>query len=614
MPALLARRLAAALVLALAQVLLAAAALARAGGGGGYSGGSSGGGSSSGGFSSGGGRSGGGGGDLGVFDLLMIAAVIGFAIWSQVQQRKREAERRLAARERARELTARLRDGDAPFDAPAFLDRAELAFRKVQRAWSQQDLGPVRAFLSDGVQERFGVQLQEQRELGYRNPVSDVVVQLAEIVEVRSDAHFDHLAVRFTVRATDLRVRLETLDEIPGSRRRERFVEIWSFVRGRGAVPNGDGGLIESRCPSCGAPIDPGLGWRCPSCSSRLRGSPRDWVLSEITQQAEWRAGRGDGLPGLKAHQERDPGFTVPNLEDRASVLFWRKLDADRRGSARSLGSVARPEFLAEHAARLLESGRTFLGDCAVGSVELLGLLPGEAWDRALLEVRWEGSFFDREASDPPRNTGRRSVRRSLMVLARRAGVASDLSECIATAHCPRCGAPDAGSEEGACSWCGTALNDGTRGWLLDAFHPWDADEAGALRVELGPREAAAPDPATPLGAGLFAWALHLARADGGLGAGERLLLRRLARRIGLSPRSARALLEVARQGRLEPELPAAAEEAEAWLAELVALAVVDGRPSPLEQRLLWRLARRARVERPALEARLAARSGAATS
>ena len=89
----------------------------------------------------------------------------------------------------------------------------------------------------------------------------------------------------------------------------------------------------------------------------------------------------------MKALRALDPGFTVQNLEDRASVLFWRKLDSERRGSARSLGSVARAEFLAEHARRLEEGERYFLGDGAVGSVELQAILPGEAWDRALVEL-----------------------------------------------------------------------------------------------------------------------------------------------------------------------------------------------------------------------------------
>jgi hypothetical protein len=585
----------------------AGAALARAGGGGGYStGGASGGGASTGGLAG----SAGGGTAFGLFALLVVCAATGFWIFAKLQQGRRDEERRLAARERARELTTGLRDGENPFDAAAFLARVEVAFRKIQRAWSQQDLGPVRAFLSDGVQERFEVQLREQQELGYRNHMSAVAIHLAEVVEVRSAEHFDSVSVRITASATDYRVRLETLDEIPGSRRREHFVEVWSFVRGKEAVPEGELGLIEGCCPSCSAPIDPGVGWRCASCSSRLRGAPRDWVLTEITQQAEWRSGRTDGVAGVKAFRALDPGFTVQSLEDRASVLFWRKLDSERRGSARSLGSVARAEFLAEQARRLGEGERYFLGDCAVGSVELWALLPGETWDRALVEVRWEGSFFDREASDPPRDTGRRGVRRSLVTLVRRAGAQSDLAQCIASAHCPRCGAPDAGNEEGACGWCGTLLNDGQRGWLLDDFLAWSSDEAKALRSEAAPGDGSDRSQLSPRGVGLYAWAVRLALAEGGLGGLEPIALERIARRAGLHPGRARRLLEAGRRRELEPEEPADREEACRWLTELVALAAADGPVRGLEKRQLRRLARQAGLAKE-LQALLAARESA---
>ena len=595
------------LVLAAARLLVAGAALARAAGGGGYSGGSPSGGGGSAGSGSAGGSSGGGGG-FGLSDLVLVGAFIAFWIVAVARRGRRAQARRRAARESARQLTADLKDGERPFDADAFLARAELAFRKVQRAWSQQDLGPVRAFLSDGVHERFQVQLAEQRQLGYRNHLSGVAVHLAEIIEVRSGEHFDAVDVRITASATDSRVRLETLDEIQGSRRRERFVEVWSFLRAKGAAPEGGRGLIENACPNCGAPLGTGPGWRCDSCSGRLRVGPRDWVLAEITQRAEWRSGRGAVVAGAKDYRETDPGFTVQHLEDRASVIFWRKVESDRLGSARCLGSVARPEFLAEHARRLgaVDGERYFVGDCAVGSLDLHGVLPGEAWDRALVEVRWEGSVFDRAASDPPEDTRRRTVRRSLLVLARRAGTRSDLGRSVDSAHCPSCGAPDTGSEEGACSWCGTVLNDGQRDWLLEEVHPWHADEARVLRAEgAEPPDGPPHAPRLPGGTGLLAWAVQVSLADGRLARRERRGLARLASRVGVHPRRAGQLLEAGRRGNLEPELPASPEEAREWLAELARLAVAGGPLRAGEERPIRTLAGKAGIHAKELDSLL---------
>ena len=198
-------------------------------------------------------------------------------------------------------------------------------------------------------------------------------------------------------------------------------------------------------------------------------------------------------------------------------------------------------------------------------------------------------------------------MRRSLVVLARRAGVQSDRGELIASAHCPRCGAPDAGNEEGACGWCGTLLNDGQRGWLLDDFLSWGSDEAEALRSEAGPGERPALDRQPPLGVGLYAWAVRLALAEGGLAGLERLALPRIARRVGVHPGRARRLLEAGRRRELEPEEPADREEAWLWLAELVGLAAAAGPVRGLEKRQLRLLARQAGLEKE-LQALLATR------
>ena len=59
-----------------------------------------------------------------------------------------EQQLRARRRKRSQELARRLCDAGADFDEARFLRRVRRAFQRVQDAWSQQDLSPVRAFLS----------------------------------------------------------------------------------------------------------------------------------------------------------------------------------------------------------------------------------------------------------------------------------------------------------------------------------------------------------------------------------------------------------------------------------------------------------------------------------
>ncbi|MDJ0852960.1 MAG: TIM44-like domain-containing protein [Myxococcota bacterium] len=604
----LARAGAAALFTALALAALDPAdAGARAGGGEGY--GSGGGSSYSGGGSSSYGGGGGGGGGIPLGDLPWwgwaallgpLAVLFGLAVLDGYRRYEKELRELAAERARARQAserrTATLRQRDPDFDPARFLARVAGAFARIQSAWSAQDLGPVRGWLSDSVAERFSVQLEEQRERGFRNRVADVEILVSEILEVESRELFDSMAVRIRAKATDERVDLETGKRIEGSRLvGAEFTEIWSFLRRRGARSRGGRGLLEGCCPGCGAPLDP-RSRDCESCGAALVGSPSDWVLCEITQAAEWQKRAGGGAFDAKRIRERDPGFSLEHLEDRASLLFWRWRDAVRRGDVGRLVSAADPRFVARERERLVGSTRV-LADCAVGSVHTLGILtPPEdtrgdgGRERAVVAIRWAGTRFRRGNFEKCHGESRRE---SWLVLGRRAGTRSDASRTLATARCAACGGPDAGESE-ACVWCGQPLNDGSQDWvLLDVVAEGDA-AARALRADLSEARhgASLPGGDRVSAAGLLAWAVRLCASDGAIGPSERRSLHRLARLSGLDAARLARWIQAALRDELECAEPKP-EEAAAWHAALDQLARHDGRVDPRERALLDELAAR---------------------
>lgn len=598
----------------------------RAGGGGGYSGGS---------YTSGGG----GGGEDGMGDLLFlliwlcfehpvigIPLLIAFVIFLIVSgQKGRQAARgqvihrgSLALTEQRRmAAVARLRSDDPDFDDLRFCDRVAQAFHKIQAAWSQQDLTSVRAFISDGIYERFSLQGIEQRQFGYRPRVENVVIRKMLLAQVSQDPFFDLVTVRIEASCVAYRVSLADGSYVSGLRVPDVFAEYWAFLRRRGVRTQDTPGLIEGHCPNCGADIALNQHARCKACDSLLRSGQFDWVLSEITQECEWVEAPPERIPGVERYRsERDPGFNVQHLEDLASVVFWRKAMADREGRVDALRKVAVPEFLAEYERVLTagEAGRAYWGDCAVGSVETRGVLAAspadnQPLDRVLVELRWSGSRFERTANGPPRRTDLKAAFHHLYVFVRRPGVKTDVGQSVSSSHCPLCGAPEMDLTTNACEFCGEVLNDGAHDWNLgqvllsadsdarELIHLAYQQDLGAngqpiTAQAIGPPPVAAENH-SPHGTALLEWAITMALADHELDRRERAMIERVARYRHVPAAQVEALIETARRGELVAPEPASDEQARQWLTAMADISLADGSLHAAEMQMLTQVGER---------------------
>ncbi len=581
---------------------------ARAGGGGGYSGGGGGGG----GFSGGGGGSGGGdgGGELIVFviwlctehPIIGIPLVIGaIALFCYLGHRSNEGRRDGVIRRggmvmgelKRRQTVDSLREDDPAFDEQQFYNRLSQAFAQIQDAWSQQDLASVRAFVSDGIYERFSLQFMEQRDFGYRPRVSDVVIHQMLLAQVNSDEFFHQATVRIKASCVAYRVSLDTGKYVSGNRNKETFVEYWTYLRRRGVQTKDGPGLIEGNCPNCGTEIALNQSAKCQSCDSLLRSGQYDWVMSEITQECEWYGGTSDEVPGVARYRsEADPGFNVQHLEDRASVVFWRKVMADRLGQIAPLAKMASPEFCEQYESQFNRGGseRNYMGDCAVGSVDARGAFRGNERDTALVEIRWSGTQFIARPQGPPKRSGQSRAAKHLFVFARNTGVQTDVGHSICSSHCPGCGAPESTITSHACEFCGEVLNDGTHDWVLVDFltmynpaaqellqqaRSYTAASAAAPAIPMA--EAVPDDQQEPHGTDLLAWAVKTALADNQLDARERAMLEQVARHRHVPAHELEMLIEAAGQGQLDAPEPADPDQARDWLSAMADISLSDG-------------------------------------
>jgi len=143
----------------------------------------------------------------------------------------------------------------------------------------------------------------------------------------------------------------------------------------------------------------------------------------------------------------------APPLEDRASFLFWKWIEACAQGSAAPVRKCATAGFLTAMPAA------PALLDVAVGGVDLLACGPaGEhgRMDAVTVRVTWSG------ASGP----GAESLPRvQLIAMARQAGVMS--SPASSALLCPECGAALGASDSDQCDHCYAQVATGAHAWVL---------------------------------------------------------------------------------------------------------------------------------------------------
>jgi hypothetical protein len=455
------------LVIAAFVLASASSALARPGGGGSYHGGGGGGGGVGGShpvYSPTGVATPGGGVPLGPFGTLVLLGVIGVVVVVVLVQRNRQARAAqsvqfdASAGMRTSASLAPLQARDPQLTEQSIVDHVRPMSDQLRNAWCAGDMLPARPFVSDGVYSRFQVQLALMRQENRRNVMSDAQVLSLTIESVEDAAPLDVVHVRLTARARDTEVPWTANDAqiraALAKARAEPYTEIWTLVRCTGAQTKTGDAKVGTACPKCGAPLAGGEMLKCRYCGALVCSGEHDWVLAEITQLVAWRP-TGRRPAGIAALRARDPAVAAEVLEDRASYLFWKWVEAGRANSGAPLRKCATPGLVASGARWEWTRGAS---DVAVGGSEVERCVVGEAggMDHVDVLVKWSARF-----TGSPQYTPCQTVMR----MVRKAAVQSKLS--MTALVCPACGAPQGESDSTKCDHCGVDLAAGDQAWVL---------------------------------------------------------------------------------------------------------------------------------------------------
>ena len=286
-------------------------ALARAGGGHSSGGGSSGGSpSSGGGFSSGSSHSSGGGfyfvgggsgsssgGSPVIFFVIvgLIGAFLIYRWWASQKSSKSAGSNASSVPAAGVDLAAvqsglaALQTRDQNFNQQVFLDRAQQTFFVLQNAWMARNLAPARVYLSDGIYNRWQLQIEQMLAMHKRNVLEDLAINGCTIARVAGDPNFDSITVRIDAWAADYEVNDQN-QMVSGDKKAAPFTEYWTFIRSRAAQTWVGETAQITQCPNCGAPVQLNESGVCAYCKAVVTSGQFGWVLDNITQADQWSA------------------------------------------------------------------------------------------------------------------------------------------------------------------------------------------------------------------------------------------------------------------------------------------------------------------------------------
>jgi tellurite resistance protein len=534
---------------------------------------------------------------LAIVLLILLRRIFGASAMTKRAFEEQDAVARLEITSADREAwVAALQRRDPTFAVGPFLDRVRALFLTTQEAWSSGELLPVRRFLSDATWLRFRVQLGLLRAQGVRNVTADMNVTGMDLVGLEQNEWFDTLHVAVQARARDSDVPVDWSEAkahaAAGHAEAQPFTEVWSLVRKPGVQTSKDGGLDARTCPSCGAPFDGGAASTCSYCKAVVNSGAYDWVLAEITQAVEIT--RADApVPGLEVLRQRDPGLSLEVLEDRASLIFWRWVEAQSTGQPDRLARSAQRgpmDRMRADVQRLSEqrARRVFL-ECAVGEVRVRAFEDSaDLRTLAHVEIRWSARTGVGPLGHAPPVLPV-LPQRWIFTLVRASDATSRTDQGMSTDRCPQCGGPLGDGLAAKCEWCDTQLAGDLRDWTLAEACPvedWEGraaftatDATAPVVQDLEERER------------LLYTMAAMALADGEVDARERRLLVQCAERWGLPESHVDAALSAGPDslGTLLPSVHAG----EPFLRALAQLAGVDGRVDATERRMLESVAAR---------------------
>lgn len=459
---------------------------------------------------------------------------------------------------------------DGMFSYDQFLKRANSVFIKIRTALYEHNIAEIEHLVSDSLFEQFKYLINETSQRPNRLVSLELMVNDMQIAQVNLDKNFDilHLFVRAVSR--DYEARPDEKNISPEQIKNDRskilqenvFCEYWSFVRKPSAITRDCPGLLEGQCPNCGTPIAIGQATVCPNCSSFIRSGQYDWVLSKITPARSWVYSEPSSLPGWQEILQKDPNFSVQQVEDHCSVIFWLLRNAEKSKNVDGIRRFATNEFCENLLYEMTNDnfGRySSIIRVTLESTALKGIHPGENSVFCYALIVWHAVSLNKNGKEISRPM------RDVLVLARPNQSVTKVNNALNSVHCSSCGGPLSSSFTPNCSFCGSLVSDGTE-WVLNRI--LKENEAEYLNLSVSAKD----DGKNKVGSksneyqhscgeiisanDLVTIAAQILMADGRIDTREMLMIENIAARYEISQSALQGILAAVKEGLIYVPVP----------------------------------------------------------
>jgi predicted lipid-binding transport protein (Tim44 family) len=204
-----------------------------------------------------------GGGGIGIFEIIMVGAIL-YGIWWYIKKRRHETETAYSPAPSFRSASIPnpqqsgftpsysqpetgsdidygiccIRQMDPSFERQKFKDQSMDSFFTIHGAWANRDISGIRKMFTE---EMYRIIQSEADALKHKkqiNRLENIAVRKVEISEVWQEGGNDFITVRFTASLLDYTTDEATGAVISGSKTDPvKFEEYWTFTRHVGSNP-----------------------------------------------------------------------------------------------------------------------------------------------------------------------------------------------------------------------------------------------------------------------------------------------------------------------------------------------------------------------------------------
>ena len=363
------------------------------------------------------------------------------------------------------------------FDFPEGLnpDKVQTAFLEMQNAWQNQDLGSVRKWMSDGLYQKFSVQIKMMEKLAQHNKMDNIRIQNIAVANVFSfnDYQIADVKIEFMLNDTFYSDKFKSMDE---SFNNDYATEFYSFIKKGNKIETDSNLYSGNNCPNCGAMISIDLGdiCRCPNCKTLTNNPTYDWVLCEITQEENYNdESQLNYDEQLKEQTKFDDDFNIQSLEDVASNISMQILDVLTGGKIVKLERFAHQGLknsilsIKEKSFKDIVFDRLFLKEVTTQNYSITdnNSLEIDFYVEAMAKrVRLENDKLTIIDNDFITFSIYLSLLKTIQTKV------SDTKDVVYSYECSNCGAPYDDTTHDTCNYCDAIVVDESKNWILSKF------------------------------------------------------------------------------------------------------------------------------------------------